>query len=477
MSLVKNRGARAWLLSPIALALIACAQVAPVAPPRVEVPPAYKGAATPASRDESRISLNWWELYGDEELNRHQAELLERSPDLASALARHEQAQAAMSAVRSTQAPTVGVGLGAQRLRQSELRPLRVLGPNSPDRYNSATAELDLSYEVDLWGRVRQRVAAGEAELRAADADLQGARLSLQAQLADSWLALRGADAELSLLRETLTSYERAVELLDARHRQGISSGLDLARAQGQADATRSQLKQAQARRAVLEHSVAALIGANASTFSVAPRVVKFTTPAIPVGLPSELLERRPDIRAAKERVSAAAASVGVAKAAFFPALTLGAQGGFQSSDFSRFIEAPNLFWAIGPSLAVTLFDGGRRKAEQARTEAVLDEAGQRYRGVVLGAFQQVEDQLALLNNYADAAASEQAAAASANRALEMAESRYRGGAANYLDVLTAQTAQLLARRAELDLLTRQRRASVQLIRALGGGWSPGAEA
>lgn len=477
MSFTKNRLARAWLLSPLVLALMACAQVSPVDLPRLDVPPVYKEGAEVAARSEARIATKWWELYGDDELNRLQEELLERSPDLAAALARHEQAQAANSAVRSTQTPTVVAGLGAQRLRQSELRPLRVLGPNSPDRYNSATAQLDLSYEVDLWGRVRQRVVAGDAELRAADADLQGARLSLQTQLADTWLALRGADAELSLLCETLRSYERAVELLGARYRQGISSGLDITRAQGQLDSTRSQVQQAQARRALLEHAVAAMVGKSASSFTVEPRVVKFSTPAIPVGLPSELLERRPDIRAAQERVSAASASVGVAKATFFPALTLGAQGGFQSSELSRFIEASNVFWAIGSNLAVTVFDGGRRKAEQARTEAVLDEAGQRYRGVVLGAFQQVEDQLALLSNYAEAAANEQAAAASANRALEMAMSRYQGGAANYLDVLTAQTAQLLARRAELDLLTRQRRASVQLIRALGGGWPEAAHA
>lgn len=459
------------LLSPLVLALVSCAQVTPVAPAQVEVPPAFKDAAKSASANELKISPTWWTLYGDEELDRLQALLIERSPDLAAALARHEQAQAVSNAVRSTQAPSVSAGLTAQGLRQSELRPLRVLGPNSPDRYNSATAQLDISYEVDLWGRVRQRVAAADAELRAADADLQGARLSLQAQLADTWLALRGADAELSLLHETLKSYERAVELLDARHRQGISSGLDLTRALGQVASARSQIQQAQARRAGLEHAVAALVGASASSFSVASRVVTFTTPAVPIGLPSELLERRPDIRAAQERVSAAAASVGVAHAAFFPALTLGGQVGFQSSDFSRFIEAPNLLWAIGPNLAATLFDGGRRKAEQARTQAVLEEAGQRYRGVVLGAFQQVEDQLALLAHCAEAAASEQAAAASANQALEMAQSRYRGGAANYLDVLSAQTSQLLARRAELDLLTRQRRASVQLIRALGGGW------
>lgn len=468
---------RAGGLLPLVAALAGCAPLPPADGPAMDLPTGFKqgAAAAPAAASAVAPALpaHWWSLYGDETLNQLQAQLLERSPDLAAALARHEQAQAVAGSVRAAELPTVGASLSAQRLRQSELRPLRVLGPNSPDHYNSAAAQLDVSYELDLWGRVRQRVAAGDAELRAADADLQGAQLLLQVQLADAWLALRGADADLLLLQDSLASCDKAVTLISARREQGIASGLDLERAHGQLASIRSQLAQAQARRAQLENAVAVLVGANPSTFRItpAPSLMTPTMPAVPAGLPSALLQRRPDIRAAQARFQSAAASVGVAKATFFPTLMLTAQGGFQSSEFGRFLEAPNLFWAIGPGLAATLFDGGRRRAEQARTEAVLDEAGQRYRGVVLGAFQQVEDQLAQLAHCAEAADSERQAAGSATRALDIALSRYRGGAASYLEVVTAQTAQLQARRSELDLQTRLRRASVQLIRALGGGW------
>lgn len=460
----------------VALALSGCASAPPAHLPKLELAPTFKsslgGGDGPASQAPQPPGAKWWTIYGDAKLNELQEALLEQSPDLAAALARHEQAQALARGVRAAELPTVGAGLSAQRLQQSERRPLRVLGPNSPDRYSSGTAQLDLSYEVDVWGRIRQRVAAGQADARASEADLQGARLSLQAQLADNWLTLRGADADLQLLQQTLEAFEKAVALTSARHQQGVASGFDLARAQGQLASVRSQQAQAVARRAQLENAIAVLVGANPSNFRIAPTSGKPSMPSVPAGVPAELLRRRPDIRAAQQRVEAAAASVGVAKAAYFPTVMLSAQGGLQTSDFARFIEAPNLFWALGPGLAATLFDGGRRAADQARAEAVLDEAGQRYRSVVLGAFQQVEDQLTAMAQYAEAAKQEQEAAGSATRALGMALSRYQGGAASFLDVVAAQSAQLQAQRNELDLLTRQRRASAQLVRALGGGWT-----
>lgn len=449
-----------------------CAQLEPAPPPSVALSASFKEGVDQAGDVQQSLGNDWWTLYGDTELNELQQRLLDNSPDLASAFARYEQARASSDALRSAQVPSIGASANVQRNRQSEQRPLRVLGPTSPDEYNSATIALDVSYEVDLWGRVRRRVEAGDAEARAVQADLAAARLSLQAQLADAWMGLRGLDSEVQLLRETEASYARAAELIGNRHSAGIVSGLDLARAQTQLESTRSQLRQAQARRALLEHAVAALVGANASDFSVEPRVVVSAVPAVPVGLPATLLRRRPDIVAAQERVAAANASVGIAKTAFFPSLVLSGQGGYQSSEFSRLLSAPNIFWAIGTGVAATLFDGGRRQADIARTEAVLDESGQRYRGVVLTAIQQVEDQLALLRRYGEAATDEKAAVASAQRALELATNRYRDGAASYLEVTTAQTAQLQARRNELDLQTRQRRASVQLVRALGGGWS-----
>jgi len=458
----------------LALACAACAQEPALKLPEVPAAAAFKEAQTPWVSAEPSAPIawdGWWQAFGDAELDALEQRLIQNSPDLASALARYSQARAATEGLRAAQVPSVGASLNAQRDRQSELKPLRVLGPTSPNEYNSATVGVDLEYELDIWGRVQAQVAGGIASERAAEADLANARLSLQAQLADSWLALRGLDQQAQLLRDTEQAYARALDLIERRHGAGIASGLDLARAQGQLESAHSQLSQLQAQRAVLEHAVAALVGANASDFAVNPKVTELKLPAVPTGLPSTLLQRRPDIAGAQQRLRAANAQVGVARAAFFPSIMLSAQGGYQSSDFGRFIQAPNLFWAIGPNVLFTAFDGGRRKAEQHRAEAVLEENAQRYRGTVLAAFQQVEDQLALLARYGDALKSEREAAAAAARANGLAENRYRAGAVSYLEVVTSQTAELQARRNVLDLSTRQQRASVQLVRALGGGW------
>lgn len=223
----------------------------------------------------------------------------------------------------------------------------------------------------------------------------------------------------------------------------------------------------------MLEHAIAALVGANASGFRIEPApALQLATPVVPPGFPSTLLERRPDIAAARQRVVAATATLGVARTAFFPSVVLSAQGGFQSSDLGRFIEAPNLFWAIGPTLAMNLLDGGRRKAEEVRAGAALDESAQRYRGAVLAAFQQVEDQLVLLDRYGEALEAEKKSVDAAERSLALATNRYRAGAAAYLEVVTSQTAGLQARRSAVDLETRQRRATVALVKALGGGWN-----
>jgi NodT family efflux transporter outer membrane factor (OMF) lipoprotein len=364
------------------------------------------------------------------------------------------------------------LSLNTQRLEQSDRRPLRVLGPNSPDRYGSTTLGVDIGYEFDLWGRVESQVAVGVASEQAAGADLAAARLVLQAQLADSLLLLRGLDREAVLLRETDAALNTALDTVKRRHAGGVASGLDLARPQAQLASTRSQARQSAAQRAIVEHLIASLVGEPASTFTIAPSAPELVLPDVPTGVPSMLLQRRPDISAAELRVAAANASVGVARAAFFPAVTLGAALGLQSADAGRFLQASNLFWALGPTLVQSLFDGGRRRAEAERVEAALEEAAARYRGVVLTAFQQVEDQLALQREYAAAATSEAAAVAAARRSLELASARYREGASSYLEVVSSQTALLQAQRGALDLTTRQRRASVQLVRALGGGWT-----
>ena len=360
-------------VAALVVALVAgCAQPPKTTLPDVPMATSFKEARGPwveaGASAAAPIALDgWWKSYGDPELDALQQRLVEHSPDLASALARYQQARAATDSLRSAQSPTLNSSLNGQRDRQSERRPLRVLGPTSPDWYNSATLGLDLSYEVDLWGRISQQVRAGLASERAAAADLAAARLALQAQLADSLLQLRGIDRDNALLADAEEAYTRAFDLISRRHQAGIASGLDQARAEGQLESARSQRKQSQAQRAVLEHAIAALVGANASSFRIEPAAsLELAMPVVPTGLPSTLLERRPDIAAAQQRVVAATATLGVAKTAFFPSVMLSAQGGFQSSDFGRFLEAPNLFWAIGPTLAYNLFDGGRRKAEEA---------------------------------------------------------------------------------------------------------------
>lgn len=441
--------------------------------PQVPVAAAFREPVRSAAVQPQAQPLHpedWWKRFQDPELDALQSQLLANSADLASAFARYQQAQAATDTARAAQSPTIDTQLNVQRNRQSANRPLR--GSDSPDEYDSGTLGLNLSYELDLWGRVRQLVAAGKAAEQAAQAELAAAQLNLQVRLADTLFALRGADQEVALLRDTEAAYRRAVKMIQERHGAGIASGLDLARAESQLESTRALIPQVLAQRAIYEHAIAALVGTSASTFTIEPVLVAGVRPAIPDGLPSALLQRRPDIVAAQRRVTAANASVGVARTAFYPSVTLSTVGGYQSSELGRVVSAPNIFWSIGPGMLVNLLDGGRRKSEVARAQAILDETGQNYRGVVLTAFQEVEDQLALLGHYADAAAADDLAVNASQRALDLASHRYGEGAVSFLDVTVAQTESLQNRRTALDLATRQRRAAVQLIKALGGGWS-----
>jgi NodT family efflux transporter outer membrane factor (OMF) lipoprotein len=328
------------------------------------------------------------------------------------------------------------------------------------------------NYELDLWGRIRNEVTAARAQAQAYQADLESARLSLQAQLADDYIVLRGLDQQIALLNETVNAYEKALALTQARHAGGIAAGLDVARAQTQLDTSRSLAEQTLALRAVSEHAIAALIGESASEFSIAPQLTALALPQVPAGVPSTLVQRRPDIAAAQRRIAASNANVGVARAAFFPSVTLSAALGYQSTQVGSWMTAPNAFWSIGPSLLLSVFDAGKRKAQVAQAQAALAESGSLYRGVVLTAFEQVEDSLALTHHYRIAATEEHSAVTAAKRSLDLSLTEYREGAASYLDVVTSQTVTLQTELTALDLDTRELRASVQLIRALGGGWA-----
>ncbi len=462
-------------LLALTLALAGCSLAPPPQLPEVPMAASYREEApwTPAQPADQLPRDGWWQLYGDAELDALQQRLLANSPDLAAALARYRQAEAVTRQSESALLPRLNGSATVQRLQQSQMRPLRPPpAPNAADQYSSNTLGVAADYEVDLWGRISNQVTSSQSTQQAVANDLASARLSLAAQLADGYLTLRGLDRESAFLQQSVESYVKALELTQTRHQGGIASGLDVARAQTLLDNARSQLAQSRAQRALVEHAIAALVGESASSFSIAPRLTEVRVPPVPVELPSTLLQRRPDIAAAQRRVAAANANVGVVRAGYYPAIMLGASAGYQSSDASDWIKAPNLFWSVGPSLVVNLFDAGKRRAEEAQSRALLDEAGAKYRGVVLAAFQQVEDNLALLNHYQSAREAEQSAVAAAQRSVQLAQSRYREGVANYLEVVTAQVAALQSERNALNLAVRQQRASVQLIRALGGGWS-----
>jgi len=445
--------------------------------------PAYKTPATPqtqAYRDvgpwvtaEPSDHLprdHWWQLYSDPQLDQLQAKLLANNTDLAAALAHYEQAQAYSAEARSELFPQVGANANGERIRESDNAPLR--GPSNPADYNSRTIGVQASYEVDLWGQVRNTVEAGRDNALAAQADLASAQLSLQAQLVDAYMQLRGYDQQVALLQQTIEAYQKALKLTQTLHAGGIVSGLDVSRAQTQLSDARSQWSQTVAQRALMQDQIAVLVGENASSFSLPAETAAIPVPVIPLDVPSSLLQRRPDVAAAERRVAAANAGIGVARAAWFPSLTLNAQGGYQSTRWANLLTAPNRIWALGPSLAYDLFDGGYRKATIAAAKAKTDEAGATYRGVVLTAFQQVQDNLALLDHLGTASVNQKDASDAAQHALDLSMTQYKHGAVSYLDVVQAQTVALQEQRGLLQLDTQRLRASVQLIRALGGGWS-----
>lgn len=426
------------------------------------------GLWSPAHPADTTSRGPWWSVYGNPELDRLEKQLDAANPSLSVALARYDAARAVVGEVRSDLYPHLGVGASDLRNRQSDNRPLR--GSNQPNEYSADTVGFSAGYELDLWGRVRNEVAVGRADATAAEADLASARLSLEAQLANLYIRLRGYDVQDRILKDTLEAYRQGLDMTQRRFEGGIASGLDVSRAKTQLSDAMAQVSEVEAQRGLTEHAIATLVGEPASTFKLSTTDAPMPVPAIPLGVPSTLLQRRPDIAAAERRVFAANAEIGVARAAFFPRIGLSAVFGWQNTG-GDLLTAGNRYWALGPELAMSLFDGGLRHSRVQAAQANLDAAAGQYRQVVLNAFQQVEDNLTLLQQLGKEAHEQDDAASSAHDSQTIATNRYREGAVNYLDVVSAQTAALQAERSAEQVRTRRLQASVDLIRALGGGW------
>ena len=447
---------------------------APTAPAFKEsavVPPPDlpQGGWKQVTPNDSAMRANWWEIYQDPQLDKLEQQVAVSNQTLKASYEQYMQARAAIQFYRSQYYPTVQVGPSADRTRQSQNRPLYV--PGSKSTYNDIFLQGQVSWEPDLWGSIRRQVESQRATTQATAADLANVDLSLRSELATDYFELRGLDTQQRLLDNTVVQYEQYLALTKARFTGGVATDSDVALAQTQLDQTRAQAIDVGVARAQYEHAIATLTGTPASSFSLAPAPLDLPLPQVPVGVPSQLLERRPDVAAAERRANAANAQIGIAIAAYYPTINIAGAGGFESKNAGTLIQGPSSLWSLGGSAVELLFDAGRRHAltEEARHGYELNVAN--YRQTVLQAFQDVEDNLSGLDILNSESAAQQRAVDSARRSLLISTNRYKGGVTTYLEVITAQTTQLANARTAADITTRQFAASVQLIKALGGGW------
>ncbi|OTP65746.1 efflux transporter outer membrane subunit [Caballeronia sordidicola] len=464
-------------LSCLALAaLTACSTIPPYTKPDVSMPAHYANVPgwTVASPEDAASRGQWWTVFHDADLDRLESRVNVSNQTVKKVVAQLEQARAVVTFQQAGFFPTVTANASEQRYRTSQnLVGKALAGKTIPDY----SAGLTASWEPDLFGRVKDAAVNAQANADASNADLEAVRLSVASDIATDYFDLRALDTQKKLLVDTITAYAAALKLLQQQLADGAIDASAVAQAQTQLESTRTQATDISVQRSQLEHAIATLIGESASTFSIVPVERTFRLPDIPPGVPSQLLERRPDIAAAERRVVAANAQIGEAHAAYFPDLVLSASAGLESSFFAPWLTAPSLFWALGPQLVGTLFDGGRHKATLDQANARYDGAVADYRQSVLTSFQQVEDSLAALNALQDEAVSQERATSAATLALKLTTNRFQAGAVSYLDVVTAQTIALNNQRAREQIDARRLDASVSLIRALGGTWQTDAAA
>jgi NodT family efflux transporter outer membrane factor (OMF) lipoprotein len=477
-------------LLPVALlgivALISACKVGPnFQRPDVPPPPEYKGTGStgalvpppnpqggtwkPASPSDGMLRGKWWEIYQDPQLNALEEQIAPQNQNLRAALEAYLSARDQVRVARADFYPTLSVSPATSRAQVSSHRPLIVNSTNTG--YSDFQLEGQASWEPDLWGRVRRSVEAAHENAQASAADLANLDLSLHAELALDYFELRGLDSDARLLEQTVADYQHQLDLNQELLKGGIASEVVVAQAQALLETTRSQLIEVKQGRNQYEHAIATLINKEARDITLTPAPLAMTLPQVPVGVPSQLVERRPDIAAAERRAAAANAQIGIAISAFYPNVTLGGGGGFESTNVGTLIQGPSALWSLGAQATQLLFDAGKRRAITDQARHNYEAQASTYRATVLGAFNEVEDRLSDLKVLEDEAASEQRAVAAAQHSLDLSNQRYKGGVTNYLEVLVAESTLLSNQRTSTDLITRQYVASVGLVRALGGGW------
>ncbi len=492
---------RSWLegwestllkLTVSAAALLALAGCKPVGPnykqPAYQPPAAYKEAGAssvvvpppnpqgggwqPANPSDGLLKGNWWEIYQDPQLNRLEDRIATTNVQLRQALETYQAARDQVSAVRANLFPTVNGAVSETPEKVSSNQPLFNKSANANTTYyNNLVIGAQASWEPDFWGRIRRSVEQARANAQASAADLANVDLTLHAEMAADYFALRGLDSEIRLLTDTVADLEQQLTLTRQRLAGGVSTDVDVAQAQTQLDTVRAQLTDLGVARAQYEHAIGTLANYDLSQFSIPPSPLDLPLPKIPLGVPSQLLERRPDIAAAERLTAAANAQIGIAVSAYYPTISLSATGGFQSTNPGTWIQGPSSMWTLGAQAAELLFDAGQRHALTAQARHAYDAQADGYRNTVFSAFQDVEDQLSGLRILEQESGQEAEAVAAAQHSFDLSNARYKGGVTSYLEVLTAEQTLLQDQVTAISIESRQFGASVGLVRSLGGGW------